>query len=361
MKTLATIMVMLCVSTISAATLWVPLDYPTIQRAIDESHDGDVVIVSPGRYLENINFLGKAIVVRGTNPLDSEIVQATIIDARGVGSAVTFESNEPNTAVLTGFTITGGKGSFMDNEEFCVQKSPWGGGILCNHASPTITRNRITGNDMIGADRVGGGYQPKGGGIACYGGDAVIAHNVICDNRSFEGGGLCIAGNALACNNLVYDNTAGLGGGVNMSSGELINNTIVANHGSNVCLAGPASAINNIICSARSGAGLYLWVHDTLEALLDCVEVVEYNNVWGNPYDYRLQAGSTDLTGLLGNISVAPHFLDPNDHDYHLAGNSPCIDAGDPNTPVGKEPQPNGQRINLGAYGGTDEASTTGF
>jgi len=36
---------------------------------------------------------------------------------------------------------------------------------------------------------------------------------------------------------------------------------------------------------------------------------------------------------------------------------SPCIDAGDPKSPVGDEPQPNGGRINMGAYGGTAEAS----
>jgi len=36
---------------------------------------------------------------------------------------------------------------------------------------------------------------------------------------------------------------------------------------------------------------------------------------------------------------------------------SPCIDAGDPNSPVGDEPDPNGGRINMGAYGGTEEAS----
>lgn len=36
---------------------------------------------------------------------------------------------------------------------------------------------------------------------------------------------------------------------------------------------------------------------------------------------------------------------------------SPCIDAGDPTTPVGAEPLPNGGRINLGVYGGTVEAS----
>jgi hypothetical protein len=36
---------------------------------------------------------------------------------------------------------------------------------------------------------------------------------------------------------------------------------------------------------------------------------------------------------------------------------SPCIDAGDPKSPTGGEPEPNGGRINMGAYGGTAEAS----
>ncbi len=36
---------------------------------------------------------------------------------------------------------------------------------------------------------------------------------------------------------------------------------------------------------------------------------------------------------------------------------SPCIDAGDPNSPVGDEPDPNGGRLNMGVYGGTAEAS----
>ena len=36
---------------------------------------------------------------------------------------------------------------------------------------------------------------------------------------------------------------------------------------------------------------------------------------------------------------------------------SPCIDAGDPASPVSEEPLPNGGRINMGVYGGTAEAS----
>src|SRR5690606_30559576 len=74
---------------------------------------------------------------------------------------------------------------------------------------------------------------------------------------------------------------------------------------------------------------------------------------------------------------------DPNDDayvvgDYHLksqAGHwdratetwvfdevtSSCIDAGDPNAPLGAEPFPNGGYVNLGAYRGTLEASRAYF
>jgi hypothetical protein len=73
---------------------------------------------------------------------------------------------------------------------------------------------------------------------------------------------------------------------------------------------------------------------------------------------------------------------DPNavwvDGDYHLKSQtgrwapaskswvkddvtSPCIDAGDPNSPIGQEPFPNGGRVNMGAYGGTAEASKSYF
>jgi hypothetical protein len=75
-----------------------------------------------------------------------------------------------------------------------------------------------------------------------------------------------------------------------------------------------------------------------------------------------------------GNIDADPHFADPDHGDYHLkstAGRwdsahqdwvfdtvtSPCIDAGDMSAPVGPEPPPNGGIINMGAYGGTAQAS----
>ncbi|MBP7049893.1 MAG: right-handed parallel beta-helix repeat-containing protein [Phycisphaerae bacterium] len=69
----------------------------------------------------------------------------------------------------------------------------------------------------------------------------------------------------------------------------------------------------------------------------------EGDNCWvGGDYHLKSQAGRWDP-------SSASWVLDD--------VTSPCIDAGDPNSPIGDEPFPNGGRINMGAYGGTAEAS----
>jgi hypothetical protein len=58
-----------------------------------------------------------------------------------------------------------------------------------------------------------------------------------------------------------------------------------------------------------------------------------------------------------GNIDADPLFTDAVNGDYHLLSGSPCIDAGDPASECALEPEPNGGRINMGAYGGTPQAS----
>jgi outer membrane protein assembly factor BamB len=56
---------------------------------------------------------------------------------------------------------------------------------------------------------------------------------------------------------------------------------------------------------------------------------------------------------------VVPLFVDRAAFDLREAPGSPTIDAGDPAAPVGDEPAPHGSRVNLGAFGGTDEAATS--
>jgi len=86
-------------------------------------------------------------------------------------------------------------------------------------------------------------------------------------------------------------------------------------------------------------------------------------------------SGYSTVTWLEGNIDADPQFADPGSGDLHLksiAGrwdptgklwvyddevNSPCIDTGDPNSDWTAELWPHGKRINMGAFGGTAEAS----
>jgi len=139
-----------------AAEIQVPSQFPTIQAGIDASQNGDVIIVQPGTYAENINFNGKAITLTSTNPLDPTIVANTIIDGSMNGSVVTFDSSETQNSVLTGFTVRNGNGTLIDGKRY-------GGGIYCGlHATPTIRHNKIINNtaDVGGAIFIFGDTPP---------------------------------------------------------------------------------------------------------------------------------------------------------------------------------------------------------
>ena len=98
-------------------------------------------------------------------------------------------------------------------------------------------------------------------------------------------------------------------------------------------------------------------------------EVVAYNCIWGNKAG-ACEGAKMEATNLLAD----PLFADPKGGDFHLksrAGRwdpklkrwvkdevtSPCIDTGDPRDDFSNEPEPNGGRVNMGAYGNTKEAS----
>ncbi|MBN2594989.1 MAG: hypothetical protein JXA81_15900, partial [Sedimentisphaerales bacterium] len=170
-----------------AVTRLVPGDYATIQQAIQGSNDGDTVVVEPGTYIETINFLGKSITVTSTDPEDTDIVAATVINGNNRGSVVTFESGETSEAVLTGFTITGGYGSTIVEVGSYIY---WGAGVFCYGASPTIKNNIIT--DNIGPIEMVGDNQTLwklcyGGGIGCFMSGAIIANNIIKNNSGYAG------------------------------------------------------------------------------------------------------------------------------------------------------------------------------
>jgi len=105
---------------------------------------------------------------------------------------------------------------------------------------------------------------------------------------------------------------------------------------------------------------------------------IKYCDIDGGRDGISVSGTHSTFTWDQGNIDFDPQFADLNSSDYHLksqAGRwvsnegrwtsddvtSLCIDAGDPNSPVAFEPFPNGGIINMGAYGGTSEASKSYF
>ena len=96
----------------SQEILNVPADFPSIQSAIDNSTNGDTILVSPGSYQENINFNGKNIILSSYFLLsnDPSYVLSTVIDGSQSGTCVTFNNGEDSGAILTGFTLKNGGG-----------------------------------------------------------------------------------------------------------------------------------------------------------------------------------------------------------------------------------------------------------
>ncbi len=311
--------------------------YDYLRHAVADARDGGVIVVPEGIHREKIDFAGNAVTVRSTDPNDSDVVAATVLQVEG--QIVTFADGEQADSVLDGLTITGGNR-----------------GIFCNGASPMISRCRIEGNRNSGLRMLN---QSKPTLVQCSitanGGDGV--------EMRASGGGRGLTYNLPVLTHCLIAGNAGAG----FASGRptLENCTIVDNL--KEAVASTNATLNNCIVYFNNPA--------------DGVQI-------GST---RVQATYCDIqNGWLGegNIDADPQFVRTGQWDgrlwqagdYHLqsqgwrwdnvagvwtsdAVTSPCIDAGDPASPLRDEPTslPAGavvnERINLGAYGGTSEAS----
>ena len=191
----------------------VPDDFSNIQDAIDASENGDSIFVGPGVYFENINFIGKAIVLSSNYLLenDSLLIGVTIIDAQGEGSVATFESGENSNSILQGFTLQNGNGNDEDpdnNGSFYT----YGGGVYCESSDPLIKDCIIQSNTA---------NEGGGAGVFCFESSPVFIGCTIKENETDDvGGGLYARDGSSPSfyNCIFFDNTAEFGGGCYLKS-----------------------------------------------------------------------------------------------------------------------------------------------
>jgi len=389
-------------------------DFETIQAAIDDSNDGDEIIVAKGRYYENINFKGKNVILRSTDPNNPDVVAETIVDGRWEGHVVTFASGEDVNCVLDGFTIINGNADS-------------GGGIFCSGTKPTI-RNCIVRDNRAES---GGGIFSEGLGMDQPGDGPTITKCIVQHNTAYSGGpgggGIWSNTSLTITECLIMKNSALYSGGIQLGGKrpKMYKCIIKDNVSGGIVLYGSSCSaeISNCLIVGNKGNGFFselgypFYPHPIItnctisgntKGGISVNSEVDVSNsiVWGNsgsqihPDSPWSEVGVkySDVQGGWsgeGNIDADPCFArlgywNPNrlpydakddfwvDGDYHLksqAGRwdpngkswvidnvtSFCIDSGDPRSPIDYEPPPNGGIINMGAYGGTAEASKTYF
>ena len=353
--------------------LQVPGSFATVQSAIISAEPGDTVLVGTGRYVENINFLGKNITVASQYIVtgDPADISATILDGSSpahldTASCVLIVSGEGPEATLEGFTITGGTGTkWLDEHGAGLFRE--GGGILITLSSPVVRNNYIVMNEAVNA---AGAVSAGGGGIRVGDGSPLIEGNVIMSNSGLYGGGIVLnyCSGAIIRNNIITQNKAyeafpgklTFGGGgvwiLERKPGEarpniLENNSIVGN----LAFGSP-----NTATAGRGGALVVTTASVTVRNTI----------VWNNYQDFGDQINGSPTVSYscvqggiagIGNITAFPIFADT---ALLLADGSPCIDAGDPDlsyddTGIGGTasfPSRGGVRNDIGAYGGPRRA-----
>jgi hypothetical protein len=331
-----------------AETINVPGDYGTIQRAIDASSDGDIVIVEAGTWNETIDYSGKSIEVRALYGPDQ-----TTIDGMLQGTAVVMQNCAKATS-LRGFTIKKGLsggglggGLYVDNcnnvtVDNCVVRTnaaEQGAGMYMVGSAVSIVDCSIIGNETNGGANDGGGIHASSSTIICS--NSEISNNTV----SSDGGGVYLSNSTFTGAGMVLaSNTSGGSAGgmylylnseVSLSNCEISDNYATSYSGA-FHLASGGARLSLIECTG-TGNSTYYYGSTTrggfLAAVSGCIISIAdcqfgrgaetYSSYQGG-FAYISSGSVLDLSGtLLANFQAY------NDHDgIYLYGQSSVFVAG---------------------------------
>ena len=295
--------------------------YTSLQSALNSASSGDEIWVAKGTYYPSSAYdltntsrfyhfrMINGVAIYGSFAgTETAVIQRTNIGLGGANETIlsgdigTANDSTDNcyhvfyhpsgvdaTAILDGFTITGGNanGSSPHNS---------GGGMYNSSSSPTINNTTFISNSAT-----------VGGGLSVYGSSATttITNSLFITNISItQGGGLYFS----------------------QSQPTITNTTLTLNHsnvgGGMIIINGAQPTFNNCIfwgnTSGSSGNQF---------RLNNGTATLNYSCYANGTNDVTLLSNGT-LTAINNNITSDPLFVDTNNGDYRIDGESPATDAG---------------------------------
>ena len=298
-------LVALVSSSLTAQTTFnVPDDFNTIQGAISAAATGDTILVAPGDYPENLDFLGKGLTVQSKAGPELTTISG------GASATIIYIVGCPAGTTVDGFTLTGGTG---DPHPSSYGFDYYGGAVYANGGTQALIRNCYLLRNAVSTGTFAGGAYSGGSGT-----HITLEHCVIAHNQAWASGGATLVDH----------------------SGQMTLNrcTVYGNHSDN--FFGHQGGI--------SGAnGGDTWVNDCIVWGNDGNDIGAFSAPYNAGVDFYVTYSNVDggWSGN-GNINSNPLFVDSANDDFRLQANSPCIDAGNP----ASAPDPDGSQADMGAH-----------
>lgn len=205
------------ITSVKAATINVPTNYPTIQQAINAANPGDTITVAAGTYHEQI-------VINKTVTLIGQDSATTIIEGNSTGYPAVVYITANNT-VFSGFTVQNGlygirlhhsDGTTINNN--IVSTPSFEGIFTVECLNVTIANNTI----------LAGPWSQMDGIMLLNSDNNLISHNMI-TNAQYSGIGLTLSSDNVIRTNTILSNKHGITATTSSYDNSIYHNNLINN------------------------------------------------------------------------------------------------------------------------------------